>query len=123
VCAEPPRVDAEDLVTDPELGDGRADCFDLTGQLGAEDLPLRPQETGDQAADEGLAAAKSAVGPGDRRGADLDEDLVLVRDGPHDIFESQDVRRTITVADNCSHGLTLPLLGLPAPHPCALAAA
>src|SRR5207245_9573971 len=44
-----------------------------------------------------------AVRPGDRRGVDLDEGLVLFGDGPLDVFESQDVRRPVPVVDNCSH--------------------
>ena len=34
-------LDAEDLVADRELGDRRADCLDLAGELHAEDPLLR----------------------------------------------------------------------------------
>jgi hypothetical protein len=46
-----------------ELFDGRANSFDLACELAAEDLPPRSQETGGEAADEKLGAAKFAVGP------------------------------------------------------------
>ena len=37
VRSEPPRIDAKDMVADGELSDGRADCFDLSCKLRAED--------------------------------------------------------------------------------------
>ena len=49
---------------------------------------------------------RPAVGPGDRRGVDPDEDFVVLRDGPLDVFESQDVRRSVPVVDNGSHAFT-----------------
>ena len=39
-----PGLDAEDLVTDLELGDGGPDRLDHARQLAAKDRPLRPQE-------------------------------------------------------------------------------
>ena len=56
-CA-PRALDAEDLVADLELGHVCTYCLDLSGELAAEDPPLRPQETGDEAADEVLGAAE-----------------------------------------------------------------
>ena len=94
---------AEDVVTDGELADGCADCFDLSRQLGAEDPLLRSAEAKEEANEEWLSCTNAAVRPGDRRGVDLDEDLVLLGDGPLDVFESQDVRRPVPVVDNCSH--------------------
>jgi hypothetical protein len=38
VCSEPEPTVAEDVVTDRELVDGYANCFDLSRQLGAEVL-------------------------------------------------------------------------------------
>jgi hypothetical protein len=96
-------VDAEDAVTDLELGDGCAGCLDLSGQLHPEDLPLRSAEASEEPGDERLGAAKSAVRPGDGRGVDLDEDFVVLGDGPLDVFESQNVRRPVPVVDNGSH--------------------
>ena len=52
-------LDAEDVVADRELRDVCADGLDLAGELEAEDLPLRPAEAGEEAADEVLRAAKS----------------------------------------------------------------
>ena len=39
----------------------------------------------------------------DRRRVDPDEDLVVLRDGPLDVCEAQDVRRPVPVVDDCSH--------------------
>src|SRR5205807_3609318 len=110
VCPEPETTCAEDVVTDRELIDGCANCFDLSCQLNAEDPLLRSADTRDEAADEHDEQAATSVGftsravrPGDRRGVDLDEDLVLFGDGPLDVFESLNVRRPIPVVDNCSH--------------------
>ena len=57
-CAPKP-VDAEDVVTDLELGDGCADRLDLAGQLDAEDPPLRSAQAGEEAGEERLGAAHS----------------------------------------------------------------
>src|SRR5229473_4876810 len=110
VRPEPEPTAAEDVVTDRELVDGCANCFDLSGQLTAEDPLLRSAEATDDAAEkrDGQAATpvgftSSAVRPGDRRGMDLDEYFVLFGDGPLDVFESQNVRRPVPVVDNCSH--------------------
>ena len=59
-----PDSDAEDLVADLELADSCADRLDLAGQLAADDLPLRSEETGEEAADEVFGAAKPAVRSG-----------------------------------------------------------
>ncbi len=96
-------VDAEDLVTDRELGDGRADCLDHAGKLGAEDLPPWSAEAGDEAADEIFGAAKAGVGPGDRRGVDLDQDFVVLGYGTLDLFKSQNLWRAVPFVDDCSH--------------------
>src|SRR6266516_3538238 len=110
VCTEPETTAAENVVTDRELADGCANCFDLSRQLAAEDPLLRSADARDGAADERDGQAATSVGftsravrPGDRRGVDLDEDLVLLGDGPLDVFESQDVRRPVPVVDNCFH--------------------
>src|SRR5262249_28463752 len=108
VRGEPPRIDAKDLVTGCELGDGRAGCFALASHLGAEDIPPRPGETADEPADERLALTNPSVGPIDRRGADLDQDLVFLGHRPLDLGEPQDLRRPIPVEDNCSHQLPVP---------------
>src|SRR5258708_7849590 len=95
VRPEPEPTAAEDVVTDRELVDGCADCFDLSGQLAAEDPLPRSADATDDAAEErdGQAAtpvgfSSRAVPSGDRRGMDLDEYFVLFGDGPLDVFES-----------------------------------
>src|SRR5205085_1636088 len=115
VRPEPEPTAAEDVVTDRELVDGCANCFDLSGQLAAEDRLLRSADARDEAAEErdGQAAtpvgfSSRAVRSGDRRGMDLDEDFILFGDGPLDVFESQDVRRPVPVVDNCSHWFPFP---------------
>jgi hypothetical protein len=104
---------AEDVLTDRELEDLRANSFDFSRQLAAEDPLLRSADARDKAAEErdGQAApsvgfTRRAVRSGDRRGMDFDEDFVLFGDGPLDVCESQDVRRTVPVVDNCSHAFT-----------------
>ena len=106
--AEP--TTAEDLVTDRELADRCADGFDLSRKFGAEDPLLRPAEAKDQAAHKGEGEAATSVGftcravqPIDRRGVDLDEDLILFGYRPLDVFEPQNVRRPVPVEDNGSH--------------------
>ncbi len=101
VCAE--ALDAEDLVTDLELRDGGTDCFDLAGQLHAEDPLLRSTKADEGTDEERLRAAPAAVGLSDRRGVDLDEYLVLIGNGALDVFESLDIRRPVPVVDDCSH--------------------
>ena len=96
---------AEDPVADRELGHCCADGLDLPGQLAAEDPLLRAAQPGEVAGEERLALAPAAVRPVDRGGADPDEDLVVLRHGPLDLFDSQDVRAAVPVVDNCSHGL------------------
>jgi hypothetical protein len=110
VRPEPEPTAAEDVVTDRELVDSCANCFDRTCQLAAEDSLLRSADARDEAAEEHDGQAATSVGfssravrSGDRRGMDLDEYFVLFGDGPLDVFESQDVRRPVPVVDNCSH--------------------
>ena len=110
VRPEPEPTAAEDVVADRELANSCADCFDLSGQLAAEDPLPRSADARDDAAEERDGQAATSVGftsravrPGDRRGVDLDEYFVLLGDGSLDIFESQDVRRPVPVVDNCSH--------------------
>ena len=110
VCPEPEPSQSEDVVTDREVADGRADRPDLSGKLSAKDPLPRPPEAKDQAAEEIGDEAATPVGfasmdvrPGDRRRADLDEHLVLFGDGPLDVFESQNVRWPVPVVDNRFH--------------------
>ncbi len=53
-----------------------AHCLDLSGQLHAENPPLRPAEPGEDAGEERLRAAPAAIRPVDGRGVDPDEHLV-----------------------------------------------
>ena len=104
-------LDAEDLVADLELGHGRTDRLDLSGELAAEDRPLRPHETGDEAADELLGAAKPGVRPSDGRRVDPDEDLVVLGHRPLDLLEPQNLGRPVPVVDDCSHAFTSQVRG------------
>ena len=101
------------MLTDRELADGRANGFDFSRQLAAEDPLLRSADARDKAAEERDGQAAPSVGftsravrSGDRRGMDFDKDFVLFGDGPLDVCESQDVRCPVSVVDNCSHAFT-----------------
>ena len=83
-----PALDAEDPLTDFELGDGGTDRLHLTRELHPSDRVLRPEQAG-EAGDEGPGAAKPDVGSVDRRRVEPDEDLVVVRDGALDLLEPQ----------------------------------
>ena len=99
-------LDAEDLVTDSELGDRCADRLDLSGQLHPEGPPRWSPKAGEEANDERARATHAAVGAVDRRGVDLHEDFVVPGHRPLDFFESQDLRRPVPVVDYGSHGWT-----------------
>src|SRR5215471_1527933 len=110
MCPEAETTRAEDVVTDRELGDGCASCFDLPRQLGAQDPLPRSADARDEPADyrdehaaTPVGLACRAVRPGDRRGVDPDEYFVLLGNGPVDVFESQHVRGSVPVVDNCPH--------------------
>src|SRR2546426_6016267 len=88
VCPEPEPTCPEDVVTDRELVDGCADCFDLSRQLGAEDPLLRSADARDEAAadrdDKAATAggfARRAVPPGLPPGAGPDQGPLLFWDG------------------------------------------
>ncbi len=100
---------AEDAVSDPVLAHRRADRLDLACELRAEDLPLRAKETGEEAPEERLRRTNVAVRLIDRRRVDLDEDLVVVRHRPRDLFDPQYFRRPVPVVNNRSHGPVSPL--------------
>ena len=95
-------LDAEDAVTDVELGDGRADRHDLPGQLHAGDPPLRPGETGEGAREERMPGADSAIRPGDRRRMNFDQHLVVRRHRLLDVREPEHLRRAVAVVDDRS---------------------
>src|SRR5260370_3078404 len=97
------------MVTDRELVDGCANCFDLSSQLAAEDPLPRSADARDEAADERDGQAATSVGfssravqPGDRRGVDLDPYFVLLGDGPPHVFEPRDVPRPVPCLDTRS---------------------
>ena len=106
MCAEP--TDAEDMVADRELADGCAHCRDLSGQLAAQDPPLRPAETEEDTDEEWICAAPATVGPVDGCGVDLDQDLIVLGHRSLDVCEPQNLRRPVRVVDHCSHGFPFP---------------
>ena len=55
------RSHPEDLVADRELCDRRADCLDVAGELQARGSCASAEETGEEAADEKLGAAKACA--------------------------------------------------------------
>jgi hypothetical protein len=95
VRTKPEPSVAEDAVANRELIHCRADCHHLTCKLGAEDPLPGPAEARDEATEDFEKQATTSVGftsvniqPVDRRSVDLDEDLVILRDGSCDIFDS-----------------------------------
>jgi len=99
-------TDAEDAIAIGEVPDRRPDRCDLTSQLAAEDPPLRPAQTDEEADEEGMGAAPAAVGAVDSGRVDLDEDLIVFGDGLLDLLEALHLRRAIAVVDHRSHGQT-----------------
>ena len=99
----PEPTDSEDVIADLELADGAADCFDLSGQLHAEDPPPRPTEPDEGADEERFRTPPAAVGPGDGGGVDLHEHFVVLRNRPLDVLDSKNLRRPVLVVDNRSH--------------------
>src|SRR5262249_43215880 len=90
VCAR--ALDAEHLVADHELSDAGTDGFHPACELHPEDLLLRPEDPGEDAAEERPRVTQPAVRPRDRRRMDCDEDLVLSGNGTRDVFETENVR-------------------------------
>src|SRR5438105_796559 len=124
MSAESARTGAEDPVTDRELADRRADCCHLARELRAEDSPLRstdarvePAEKRDEGTRARIGFANPAVRPGDRRRVNLDEHLVFLGDGLRDVLESQNLRGTVPVVDNCSHAFTSPSASIGSAEP------
>ena len=105
MCAELPRLDSENAVTDLEFADRGADSLDIAGKLAAEDPPPRPADPGDESREERLGGAKRAVRAGHRGHADPDEDFVCLGYRPLDVFDSQDVRGAVAVVDHGPHGV------------------
>ena len=107
---------AEDPVAGREGGHAAPDCLDLSGELGPEDGSLRrPRQARPEAQDELPRAAVGAVGPIDRRGVHLDQQLVVAGRGLVDFGDVHHVRRTVCVEDRCSHRAPRRLLDRPAP--------
>lgn len=107
--SKPEPTRAEDLIADRELADRRADRFDDTRKLAAQDPLPWPPDARDELADEGdqqaaapVGLASRAVRPRDSRSVDLDEDFVVLGYGPLDLFDSQDLRRPVPVVDDRS---------------------
>ncbi len=103
MCAESVRVDAEHPIAMFELGDGRADCVDLSGELGAEDRPSRSQQSAEETDEPWSRIAKSAVRAIHRRGVHLDEDLAVLGRRPLDISDAQDLGRPVPFVHDCFH--------------------
>src|SRR5712692_9101409 len=110
MCTEPEAGVAEDVIAGGELADGGADRFDLSGKLGAEDRLPWPAYAGDKPAEKrdgrpafSVGFARVDVQPVDRRGMHLDEDLVVLCDGPLDIRDVQEAWRPVVVVDNRPH--------------------
>ena len=71
----------EDLITRLEARDALAHCFDLTGNIRAEDLSFRPQEPGAQADQERIGPQHVQVGGIRRCRMNLDQDFIVAGSG------------------------------------------
>ena len=97
---------AEDLVAGLELGHVRADRLDRPGQVDAGRAGRfgrrRPSRHPDQVwAGRASRASRTAL---TRRGADADEDAVVVDDRAVDLLGAEDVGGPVRVADDRLHG-------------------
>src|SRR5438309_11094750 len=88
VSAELPRIDTEDAVTDAELSDGSAHCFDLPGELAAENSFPRSEDPSEESGDKRPGPAELAVGAGDRRCVHPDQHFAILRAGPFNLLQS-----------------------------------
>ena len=106
VGSEALRMDSEHLVPGRELRDRRPDRLDLTGELGAEDRLRGVAQAAEGPDDIRLTGAEPAVGPVDRGGVDLDEDLVVRRHRLRHISELQHLGGPIPRVDHRAHRFT-----------------
>ena len=91
------------MVSHVEIGDHSTDRLDHAAELEAQDPPPGSLEAEHETPDKRLRPAHVAVRLVDRRGVDLDEDFIVLGYRPLDLFESQHVRWSVSVVDNCSH--------------------
>ena len=100
---KPPRIDAEDPVTDLELGHVGADRIDLSGQVAAQNPPPWAPDTSGKAGHERRSFSQRAVGPAHRGCVDPDPDLVVLGHWRLDVFEPEDIGRSVPIVDHGSH--------------------
>ena len=89
VRPEPVGVHAEDLVADRELSHGRPDSDHDPGELASEDGPPGSPEPGEEPDEPRPRRPEAAVGPVHGRGVHLHEHLVVGRDRPLDVDDTQ----------------------------------
>ena len=94
------------MVANGELSDRFANILHLSRNFAAEDPPLGVSDTREETPYEWVGSAAVTVCLVDRRGVDLDEDLVVLRRRAPDFLESQDVRRAVPIVDDCSHRIS-----------------
>ena len=109
-------ADAEDAVARAELAHGGAGLLHFARKLEPHVAVPGPEEADEEAADEVLHAAAARVAPGGRRRVDANEHLVLLRLGPIDLFDAQDLGWPVPLESHCSHWLPLLLIGAPCLH-------
>jgi hypothetical protein len=97
---------AKDPLADGELGDRRADCGDLTGQLTAENGALGATQAEEGAHEDGMSPQPPTIAAVDSRRVDLDQELVVPGDRLLDLCELLHLGRSIPVVDHCSHERT-----------------
>ncbi len=97
VCSGP---HAEDTVADGELTHVHPGLLDLTREFEAENPLLGPAQARHEATDEELGAPEPRVGSRDGGRVDLDQHLVVRRDGPLDLLEVQHLGRPVPVVND-----------------------
>ena len=97
----------EDPVTDAEARHRRANAFDLSGELVAEDRHSRPPQPGERPGEERCAAPEPAVGAVHGRRMHLDEHLVVPHRRQGHVHHPHHVRRAVPGVDRGQHACTI----------------
>src|SRR5262249_14922878 len=99
----PKTRDAEDLVADSELGDLRADGLDLPCELHAENPLPGAEQSGEGPDEERRCAPQAAIRSRNARRVHGHQNVVLARNRPFDVFESQHLGRPVSIVNHRSH--------------------
>ena len=104
VLREGPPGDAEDLVTDGEARDARANCFHRASHVQTGHAVLRPANPEADAKQVGLPGHQVNVTSADAGRVHAEQHLTSPGRGLVDVAELQHVGRAVTVLNDCLHG-------------------